>query len=74
MSEGERIIFAIEGQELENLRKWQVDHACNPPALAERGISKRYVYQFQPLGIGIGIKVKCLDCGRVEDISNDTRR
>ena len=74
MSEVERIIFAIEGRELENLRKWQADHACNPPALMERGISKRYVYQFQPLGFGVGIKVKCLDCGRVKDISNDTRR
>ena len=74
MSEGERIIFAIEGRELKNLRKWQADHACNPPALAERGPLKRYVYQFQPLGFSVGIKVKCLDCGRVTDILNDTRR
>ena len=74
MSEGERIIFAIEGQELENLRKWQGDHACKPPDLVERDISRRYVYQFQPLGFGIGIKVKCLDCGRVENISHDMHR
>ncbi len=65
METRERLTFEIEGNDLDNLRKFCKQHKDCP-----RGMTgEQFEYCFVPTGIGLAVSVKC-SCGQVLRLGN----
>lgn len=60
----DRLIFSLEGHELEAAKAWRRKHPCIERGPLERpATGERFIYEFMPTGMGVLATIRCTWCG-----------
>jgi hypothetical protein len=70
-----RMVFTIEGLELERVQAFQRDHECKDPdsPLLWGACHGWWGFAFYPVGFGMSVWVKCEVCGEKLNVTDDSQ-